>query len=312
MADNQKKFHLSPMIPLIFGVVVAVVCVVVMVVARNNGMADETFYNASAEVKAECVEATIYTSNENGTAQEHYNLLLTYSYRNRDYEALIDETTPTLKGVDIGDTVMVRCLREDPQICRTSDSIPSQISLYITCLVILLAGLLIAALNLRTILRNLHPVYQKLEQEDMELYAGDGTAAPGQDHLSDTSIDYAAGDTFSDRLMDTFSDPFATYTGYEEEGAGTPSAETPAFDPNRGYSAPSPDEAMPDYGDINSPFATAPTGPLDPRTTFDPNRGYGDPVPDDAMPDYGDINSPFPTSTSPYPYDPTNRFGHNS
>ena len=278
--QKKTKFKISPMAVIIASVITAVICIIVIVVLGNLSGQDDMFSEDYKRTEATCTNKEISSGN-NGRI---YFIDLTFYAKNHiseedtQYNVRISETDPKLADVDQGQTIDIYYKTANPSYCHPVMIYPDYTVITIILWIIVGGCVVAAGINLSTVMRNKNgyvPTYEK--PEDIGTF-GDVGADSG---LSDKKIDYSAGDVFSDNLMDSYVDPFATYTGYDEENTAQDSG---GFDPNAGYSNPEPyQQEQPNSGmdedSLNNPFATQinndPSNPYNTGTYSSPTSRFG-------------------------------------
>lgn len=218
----KEKTHLSlpPVVLVIAGTVIAITAAAVLLSTLFGNMENYHFRAGADLTKAECTDINTYTYDENGTPVLHYIVYVRFKANFNECQTSFDDTDIRFSELNPGDTVEIYYQRSDPSICRPTTAFPDNTAKYIIFLLVFAAGTSLAVYNLKTILRSLKPYARKLVHENdvTEVYT-DGKTDPYSDNgLSDSSIDYSAHDSFSDSIMESYADPFAAYSGYEEPG----------------------------------------------------------------------------------------------
>lgn len=215
MADeNEKRFNVPPIVFVIAAAVVALVCIIVIISVSNSSKVDDMFETEHAQVTATIINKSITSTDEGETFYIDVEFNAETKEGEFPFTVRMTETSPEFKNLDIGDQLEIYYKNSDPSYCRPVFIYPNNTALYIIMCVIILACAVVIFINTSTILRNIHGYVPKFEKPDEIGYMGDPNAESG---LDDKNIDYGATDVFSNNVMDSYVDPFATYTGYEEE-----------------------------------------------------------------------------------------------
>lgn len=227
---EKKKFNIPPIVFVILGAVMLVVSLFIIIKNANASSEMRDFLKNATTTQAVCVGKSAFTQTENNKDVVYQSLHLNFSIGSKPYDIYVDVPGLDENAVPLGEEFTLYYNRDNPNDCLPEAAIPQpKTSLYIIAAIVALAGGVLLWINLDTIIRNRKPYGTKLEQEEIGIY-GDNTVDNG---LSDSSIDYGAGDRITDSVTESFVDPFATYTGYDE--GGEEPAEGAYFDPNAGY-----------------------------------------------------------------------------
>ena len=266
---KKKKFRIPPIVLVILAVIIMGVCIGISVNVNNASKEARDFRMQASEAEAEILTKTAYTIGTDEDFVIHYVFGIAFSTDMNDdvknFTTTIDETDQSLRTLEPGDIISIYYIAENPSDCHPASLYTDHLATYIILAIIFIGALLLAWINIDTIIRNIHgykPLFAK--PEDIGTF-GDPTVDNG---LSDNSIDYSAGDVFSNNLMDSYSDPFATYSGYEEGENSSPDGSY--YDPNASFADSQPvvpDQNI-DHGDmdLNNPFLT--------NINNDPNNPY--------------------------------------
>ena len=253
--EKTKKIKIPPIALVIAAAAAALICVIVIIVIATSGGRDEMLSEPHEKTEASCINKSI-TSDDSG---ETYYIDVEFQAKTADGEfpftVRMTETDSRLKDIDIGDKLDIYYRTEDPSFCHPAFLYPDYTAAYIILALIIAACAVVIFLNVDTIIRNRHGYVPKFTKPDEIGYMGELGAESG---LDDKSIDYAASDVFSSNVMDSYVDPFASYTGYDEDGAqgdgsGQTSGTGDSFDPNASYTDIS--SGSDDSGDFADPFA---------------------------------------------------------
>ena len=265
-----KKFHIPPITLVIISAIILVVSLFVMIYTANVSKEGDEFRSKAHTAQARIMSKTVYTLNndEDDGFTVHYLMNITFNTEEDgsgdQYNIQLDETSSVFDTLEPDDTMTVLFDPNDPSDCRPETKYRNNNILYIILVVISIGSIVVAAINLETIRRNIHGYTPKYTCPDDIGTLGEAGAQNG---LGDSSIDYSASDVYSNNLMDSYSDPFATYSGYDEEQPEQTAGQY--YDPNAnaqnmGYD-PGEERINNDDTDLNDPFAIYGTG------------GYGDP-----------------------------------
>lgn len=267
---NEMRINVPPIAIVIACAAAVLISFVIVFVRAGHDISGHEFLNNAEKAHAICTGKSIYTTeNDRGENVLHYVVGVKFQAMGLDYVTTIDETTQSLENIDVGSKFNIYYNKDDPNVCRSYYSF-EQVAVmpYILCGLVIVIASIFGYRNIKTIMRNRTPYVSKLEKNvdpDNEGTYTDGSTQPGADNgLSDTAIDYAAADPFSTNPMDSTIDPFAVYTGYDEN---SPDNQQPyGYDPNAGYVPPEEIPQPPDQGfDINSPYASYQDDPFRPQ-----------------------------------------------
>ena len=285
-----RKFNIPPIAFIIAAAVIILGCVIGICSVYSSYYEDESFKNEAGTVDAVCTEKTVFDEGTGDKTEVHYVMIIEFKTdENKDeepYQVVLDETDEYFGNISIGDTIPIYYDKENPTICHPTILYSDPTAIYVVLGIVIFAAVILAGINLNTLLRNIHgytPVYTKPEEIGV---MGDGSAENG---LGDSSVDYNAADVFSDKLMESYVDPFAAYSGYEGGENGNP--EIPQgeyYDPNSKYSGNQSfddNSHVPHDVDINNPFVT--------NVNSDPDNPYnmGNYQPDERNEE--SYNNPF-------------------
>ena len=290
---TSKKIHFAPITVVIGAVLGIIICFIIMISLMNAGNADEMFSESYAKTEAVCLNKEISSQGDHQLYFLELSFKAVDSVTGNEKPVIvrISETDPRLADVDQGGTIDIYYRTANVNFCHPAMLYPDYTIPIIILWVLIAACVAAAGMNIVTIVRNKDGYVPKYEKPEDIGTLGEAGADSG---LCDNNIDYSAGDVFSDKLMDSFVDPFATYTGYEE-------TENPAngnyYDPNAGYSGteqyqPEP-PAAPSYDpQLNNPYATAvnsdPDNPYNKGTYDTPASMFGDDSNYNSAEIYGD------------------------
>lgn len=288
-AENEKKkFNIPPIALVITAVILLGISIVLLVGLIDSEKEIREFRSIAKSAHAEVLTKTVYTSGTDDDYTIHYIFDISFNTNKFDWgdtiRLQIDETSDTFKDVDIGQKIDILYDPNNPYDCRPEMRYPNNTFRYILLALMIIGSLVLGGINLDTLLRNIHGYTPKYTKPDEIGTMGDASVDNG---LSDNQIDYGASDSFSDHLMDSYSDPFATYSGYDEENAAP--TEGNYYDPNQNYSGyvePQPSAMPVNDIDLNNPFNTVNNDPNNPY-----NAGSYEPQP---------INSPFENYDDPF------------
>ena len=307
-AENEKKkFNIPPIALVIVSVILLFVGIVLLLNIIDSEKEFKEFESIATRTKAEVLSKSVYTSGTDDDFTVHYIFSLSFNTGKFDwgdtFNVQIDETSDAFKNVDIGQKIEVMYDPDNPYDCRPVIKYENHTSAYILIGLLIVGSLVLGFINTDTLIRNIHGYTPKFTKPDEIGTMGDASVDNG---LSDTQIDYGASDTFSDGVMNSYSDPFATYSGYGDENSSPPPPDGNYFDPNQNYNNYNEPQQNPfpnsDF-DLNNPFNTVNTDPNNPY-----NVGSYEPQPinspsenfDDSFKMYGDgsFNSNYSDTSS--------------
>ena len=293
--EKDKTIHIPPIAVILVCGALIILCLIILIVRISSNKDNEDFKRSAVYAEAVINGKTMYTIDEDGQNVYHYLTDLTIdtdTYNDGgEYSFRLDLTTPELENLEPGQTIGVYYNPDDPTQCRPASDIPNYGLLYLALVIILVILCIIAGININTLVRNIHGYTPKYTRpEDI----GTMGEAGADNNLSDSNINYGASDFFSNSVMDSYSDPFATYSGYDD------SEQSPGndyYDPNSSFAegqqyAPVQDNINAEGTDLNNPFASADNDPDNPynqgnyyqpglgseqdQTLNDPYAIYGD------------------------------------
>ena len=290
---KKTKFKISPIILVILGAVIAVACLAAVFAVKASDKDNDNYRKTAALTSALCTDKYTYSSaNEKGDTVSHYVITAKFGNEVNSYTVTMTSEDPAYDSIDINSEFDLYYQTDDPYDCRPAAAFPDRLPLFIFLFSLTAVSLAVAALNLATIFRNLEPAEKLPEIEEIGIL-GDNTVDNG---LSDMNIDYTASTPSGNTIMDSYSDPFASYSGYNE---GDEPVQT-GFDPNAGYTGPHSYEQPKIAGDdINNPFVNANA----PGYQYDTGHFAADPF----APQYDEsLNDPFIQNVNT---DPNSPFG---
>ncbi len=283
---TNRRFNIPPVALVIFAVIVIAGCFIGIWCVYSKYYDDESFKNAAGTAEAVCTEKDVYSQGDGAEAVTHYIMLIEFHTEEDEsgepYQVVLDETAESFKDISVGDTIDVYYDKENPQICRPVIFFGDPVPAYVIFGIIIFAALILAGINLNTIIRNIHGYTPKFTKPDDIGYTGGGTS----DVVGDSNVDYNSADVFNNSVMDSYADPFATYSGYDEN-QNTEVTDGAYFDPNSGYSGNGDihvNNDVPRTGDINNPFLT--------NINTDPNNPFNTDLQSINNND-ADLNDPF-------------------
>lgn len=290
---KKSGFKLSPMILVIVGGLMIVVSLIVHLVLVSQNKEEREFLMGALTVTAYCEDKESFTTDTSEGVVTHYSVAVSYTIGNDDYRISIVSDDPSYASLGVHDEFMAYYHSEDPTTIRPDFTISNHAQENVIIFIVSLIGITLVVVNLITIFRNLHSP-EKIEAPEEIGTLGDNTVDNG---LSDSSIDYSASTPSGDNTMDSFVDPFASYTGYDESA---PDENVGGFDPNAGCDQPYEEHNVQHDGlDLNDPFVSGAPQDLYPFGSA--------PVSEPEMPAHNeDLNNPFVTNINT---DPDSPFG---
>lgn len=284
---EKKKINIPPVAFIIAGIVGIIICLIIFLNLNNSPYKDEMFKDGFDRCEAVCTGKNITSA----AGTETYLIDITFDVKQKGtdatYNVRLTETDPSLAYIDQGTAFEIYYKTDNPNYCHPVQIYPDYTAAYIVLAVIVLLLSALIIHNTVILIRNKDGYVPKFEKPDEIGYMGEVGTDSG---LSDEHIDYAAGDVFSDHLMDSYVDPFAVYTGYDDNSESQPENDNRNYyDPNAGYEQAQnyqPEQAYPNMSqeDLNNPFATNintdPDNPYNagayetPASMFDPDNQY--------------------------------------
>ena len=278
MSSKRSVFNIPPIGFVIAGALCALIGAVMLIVTFSSSLPWYQFKSRAELTTATCSDITFYTTTEDGEMKQYYTVTVKYKANLNDMESSFMDTDSSLARLRPGDDIVIYYSLDDKYEVRPAYQMPSRVWAYILYALVMAGGVVLFVYNLKTILRSRVPYAKKLVHENdvTEMYT-DGKTDPYADiGLSDSSIDYAAQADSAANGTESYSDPFAVYTGYGEQ------QQTPAagqyFDPNAGYTPDMPQQTnVPAYSqeDLNNPFISQVNN--DPNSPFN-QGGYAAPA----------------------------------
>lgn len=299
---KEQKFHVPPIAIIILCGILIIVFLFVLINKISSNKYKEDFKRSAAYTEAVINSKTVYTEGDDNNYTIHYitDLTIDTDKHNEggEYSFRVDLTAPELENLEPGQTIAVYYNSDNPSECIPASDIPDNTVSYFALVIILIILGIIAGINIDTLVRNIHGYTPKYTRpEDI----GTMGEAGADNSLSDSQIDYGANDTFSSNVMDSYSDPFATYSGYDED-QGNSSPEGNYYDPNSFFSegqqyTPVQDQINTNTDDINNPFLSSVN--TDPDNPYNQGNYSGngtaqnnDPSGNDPFAFYGDGSFP--------------------
>lgn len=249
---KKTGFRIPPVALIIVGVLMILGSLIAHFIVSADGREQREFLAGALSVNARCEDKESYTTGDAANQVTHYSLTFSFTIGAKEYKTILTSDDPSYNSVNAMDEVLMYYHPDDPMDCRPAFTFPDHTADNAVIFIISLIGVIIAAVNAVILIRNLNSPQMQEAPEEIGIL-GDNTVDNG---LSDSSIDYSKSTPSADNSMDSFVDPFATYSGYNEdqadEAAGT------GFDPNAGYDS-SFDDPQIQHGDVdlNNPFVSA-------------------------------------------------------
>lgn len=308
--EKMKKIPVPPIALVIVGAVIAVIAAVVVISTISANYDNYNFKAYADATTAKCIGVTHYTAEENGSNVKYFTVNLKYKANLNDVISSFVDTEPSLENLDVGDDVVIYFNRQDVYNVRPAYQFKSHAGEYIFFGLLFAGGAALFVYNLKTILRSRVPYAKTLVHENdvTEMYS-DGKTDPYADiGLSDRSIDYSSQNDHTTDGTESYSDPFAVYTGYNDSEQQQ-AAPGQYFDPNAGYTPEMQQQESisgQSQDDINNPFVT--------QVNNDPNSFYNQGSYSDAavQKQYSTMPEQPPTAPSGQYYDPGSSYnlGH--
>ncbi len=267
----KRKFNIPPIAFVIFSGVVIIGCIIGICSVYSMYYEDESFKSAAGTADAVCTDKTVFVDGNNYALIHHYVMVVQFYTEDDEngelYQVTLDESNVYFENIEVGDTIQLYYDKEEPTICHPTILYGDPTPYYIIFGIVILAAFILAVINLNTLIRNINGYTPKYTKPEGIGYMGDGSATGGP---GDSSIDYNSANAFNDKLMDSYVDPFATYSGYGDGEAESFETEQGGYyDPNLKYDNNedlSTESNIPHDVDINNPFPT--------NINTDPNNSY--------------------------------------
>lgn len=307
---NSIKLKITPIAIVAVCAVIALFSLVTIIKTADRDVKTGNIISSSNKAKALCESKYIYTEGQGSNLIVHYVVGLRYDAMGVETHSKIDSTSDNLKNLDINNELRIYYNRDNTSECYLDSEIdiisPGP---YLIWTAVLIAAMVPLVLNTRTILRNRSPYVSKLEKyvdPENEGTYNDGTVDPNADNgLSDMSIDYSAKSPNGNNPMDSIVDPFATYSGYEDDSSPADPVSAPLT-----RSADDINNPFPNYNSAPADINNPPQAPVDddinnpfPNYNQAPPYPYGAPQAQQGM----DMNNPFPNYNTPADPDPTKK-----
>lgn len=259
-SESGRKFNIPPIAFIIASAVIIIGCVIGICSVYFSFYEDENFKNSAGTADAVCTDKTVYVDGNNYALIKHYVMVVQFYTEDDEngelYQGTLDESNVYFENIEIGDTIQLYYDREDPTICHPTILYGDATPYYVIFAIIIVAAFILALVNLNTFIRNIHgytPKYTK--PNDIETLGEDMT----ENGLTDNNINYNSTDVFSDKLMDSYVDPFVSYSGYEDGEENQEIMQGEYYDPNLnsgGAEEFNGNSDIPHDVDINNPFVT--------------------------------------------------------
>lgn len=283
---EKQKINIPPIVFVITASAVAVICLAAIIfLNQTSSFKDEFFKEEYRRCEATCTSKSVTSGSDGETYYLDIDFTIKQNGYDTSYSVTLAETDPRFSDIDQGSTLEIFYHVDDPYTCRPAMLYQTPTTSYIILAAVIVICLFVIYHHAVVIARNRHKYVPKFESPDEIGYMGEAGAETG---LDDKEIDYSAGQTQSNNPMDSFVDPFAVYTGYDDN-EDQQQTQNNYFDPNAGF------ENMPSYEDeqnypsmseedLNNPFAANinndPNNPYNagtydaPVSMFDPNSDY--------------------------------------
>lgn len=177
---------------------------------------------------ATVTSVTSYSGEENGKIVEYSDVVVSFSVNENEYSNISVYKVPF--HVEIGDTLNIKYDKDYPNICSVVDDPEPRYSIlaYIFWTAVTIFGgfgliLAVRRVKLRKIEENVAAKNATQEEIDSvkEGYIGEDGVVGQSVALSDDKIDYTKEYDINRGVMDSYFDPFATYSEYGEEGSNS-------------------------------------------------------------------------------------------
>ena len=187
---------------------------------KEHNTPDMTDTRAVATV----MSVTSYSAEENGIVMEYSDVIVNFSINDRIYNNISIYKVPF--HVEIGDHLSIKYDKDYPNICSVVDDPKPRYSIFAyifwtAVMVFGIFGLLLAIrrVKLKEISENVAAKNATQEEIDRvkEGYIGEDGVVGQSIALSDDKIDYNKEYDVNKGVMDSYFDPFATYSDYGEE-----------------------------------------------------------------------------------------------
>lgn len=286
---GNKKAKLSPIVIVICTALILVSSLITVFAVSKHDSDDNEYRDTARLAAAKCLDKEEYTSTDDGVPTRYYRLFIEFDAGHGMLSTEITSDDPSYNTIDVNSEFDVYYQTDDPYNCRPAFTFPNRTRLYVFLGILSAVSIVLMIINIITIIRNIHGYQPAFEKPDDIGTFGDINADSG---LGDKDRDYSGTNPVNDKIMDSFSDPFATYSGYDENGSGE-QLSGEYFDPNAGYSEPpAADYGVPNEGyDLNDPFVSATPG----QTPFGGTANYEHTYPGQSDPS---LNDAFLTNVS--------------
>lgn len=224
MDKIKEKLSMPAVQVIIFAILILLGAMFIFVTAEKDkeyNTPDMTDPRAVATVTS----VTSYSAEENGKIREYSDAVVNFSVNENFYDNISIYKIPF--HVDIGDTLNIKYDKDYPNICSVVDDPEPKYSIFAYIFwtavsVFGIFGLILAVrrVKLKEIRENV--ALKNATQEEIdgvkEGYVGEDGVVSSNSSLSDDKIDYNKEYDVNKGVMDSYFDPFATYSSYGEEG----------------------------------------------------------------------------------------------
>jgi len=173
---------------------------------------------------AKVMSVTTYSAEENGEIVQYSDVIVNFTVNENEYNNISVYKVPFY--VEIGSTLNIKYDKEHPNICSVVDDPEPRYSiltyiLWTAVTVFGIGGLILAIrrVKLKEIRENVAAKNATKQEIDgvKEDYIGEDGVVGQSVALSDNTIDYNKEYDVNRGVMDSYFDPFATYSDYGEE-----------------------------------------------------------------------------------------------
>ena len=222
--DKIKEKLSVPMVQIILFALLTVCGLTFIVTTAESDNEYNTPDMTDPRAAAVVTSVTSYSAEENGKIVEYSDVIVSFSVDGDEYNNISVYKVPF--HVDIGNTLNIKYDKDYPDICSIVDDPEPRYSIlaYVFWTAVTLfgiAGLIfsIRRARLKEIRENVAARNATREEIDSvkEAYIGEDGVVGQSTALSDDKIDYNQEYDANRGVMDSYFDPFATYSDYGEE-----------------------------------------------------------------------------------------------
>ena len=225
MEKIKEKLSVPIVQVIIFSILIVLSAVLIFETAKSD-KAHNTPDMTDPRAVARVTSVTSYSAEENGKIIEYSDVVVDFSVDGNDYTNISVYKVPF--RVNIGDHLNIKYDKNYPSICSVVDDPEPRYSVFTYIFwsavgVFGIFGLILAVrrVKLREIEKNVALKNATREEIDgvKEGYIGEDGVIGQAVALSDDKIDYNQEYDVNRGVMDSYFDPFATYSDYGEESA---------------------------------------------------------------------------------------------